>query len=104
MNTQLQNLIAQRADLDAQIEAAKAADFHTAVQHAAHLFGEAGVPLDEAAAALLTLHNQSARPQRAKVAPEYRATGLTWTGRGREPKWFAAAEQSELEYLSGDLA
>ena len=115
LNTQLQNLIAQRADLDAQIEAAKAADFHTAVQHAAHLFGEAGVPLDEAAAALLTLHNQSARPQRAKVAPKYRhiptgakyrhrITGAMWTGRGKQPKWFAEADQSEIEHLSGDLA
>ena len=105
MNTQLQNLIAQRADLDAQIAAAKAADFHTAVQHAVHLFGEAGVPLDEAAA-LLTLHNQSTRPQRAKVAPKYRhrLTGATWTGRGKQPKWFAAAEQSELKHLGGDLA
>ena len=106
MSTTLQDLVKQRADLDAQIEAAKAADFHTAVQHAAHLFGEAGVPLDEAAAALLTLHKQSARPQRAKVAPKYRhrLTGATWTGRGKQPKWFAAAEQSEIEHLSGDLA
>ena len=106
MSTTLQNLIAQRADLDAQIEAAKAAEFHTAVQHAAYLFGEACVPLDEAAAALLTLHNQSARPQRAKVAPKYRhrVTGATWTGQGRQPKWFAEAEQSALEHLSGDLA
>ena len=106
MNTQLQNLIARRADLDAQIAAAKAADFHTAVQHAAHLFGEAGVPLDEAAAALLTLHNQSTRPQRAKVAPKYRhrVTGAKWTGRGRQPKWFAEAGPSEIEYIGGDLA
>lgn len=106
MNTQLQNLIAQRADLDAQIAAAKATYLHAAVQRAAYLFGEAGVPLDEAAAALLTLHNQSSRPQRAKVAPKYRhrPTGATWTGRGKPPKWFAAAEQSELEHLSGDLA
>lgn len=106
MSTTLQDLVKQRADLDAQIAAAKAADFHTAVQHAAHLFGEACVPLDEAAAALLTLHNQSARPQRAKVAPKYRhrVTGATWTGRGKQPKWFAAAEQSELEHLGGDLA
>ena len=94
----LHDLVKQRADLDAQIEAAKAADFHTAGHHAAYLFG------GEAAAALLTLHNRSARPQRAEVAPKYRATGLTWTGRGREPKWFAAAEQLELAYLSGDLA
>lgn len=106
MSTALQNLIAQRADLDAQIAAAKAADFHTAVQSAANLFADACVPLDEAAAALLTLHNQSARPQRTKVAPKYRhrLTGATWTGRGKQPKWFAAAEQSELEHLSGELA
>ena len=106
MSTTLQDLVKQRADLDAQIEIAQAAHFNATVQHAAHLFGEACVPLDEAAAALLTLHNQSARPQRAKVAPKYRhrVTGATWTGRGKQPKWFAAAEQSELEHLSGDLA
>lgn len=106
MSTTLRDLVKQRADLDAQIAAAKAAEFHTAVQHAAHLFGDAGVPLDEAAAALLTLHNQSSRPQRAKVAPKYRylLTGETWTGRGKQPKWFAEAEPSELEYLGSDLA
>ena len=105
MSTTLQDLVKQRADLDAQIEAAKAADFHTAVQNAAHLFGEAGVPLDEAAAALLKFALLG-HPQRAKVAPKYRhrITGATWTGRGKPPKWFAAAEQSELEHLSGDLA
>ena len=105
MSTTLQDLVKQRADLDAQIEAAKAADFHTAVQHAAHLFGEAGVPLDEAAAALLKFALLGC-PQRAKVAPKYRhrITGATWAGRGKPPKWFAAAEQSELEHLGGDLA
>ena len=41
-----------------------------------------------------------------RLAPKYRhrLTGATWTGRGKQPKWFAAAEQSELEHLSGDLA
>lgn len=72
MTTTLQDLVKQRADLDAQIAAAKAADFHTAVQHAAHLSGEAGVPLDEAAAALLTLQPvrpPAARQGRAEVPP-----------------------------------
>lgn len=102
MSTTLQALVKQRADLDAQIAAAKAADFHTAVQHAANLFADACVPLDEAAAALLTLHNQSARPQRAKVAPKYRhrITGATWTGRGKQPKWFTETDQSEIERLA----
>lgn len=106
MPTAIQDLVKQRADLDAQIAAATAAHFNATVQSAANLFANAGVPLDEAAAALLTLHSQSVRPQRAKVAPKYRhrVTGATWTGRGKQPKWFAAAEQSELEHLSGDLA
>ena len=106
MSTTLQNLIARRADLDAQIAVTKAADFHAAVQAAVDLFANARVPLDEAAAALLTLHNKSTRPRRTKGAPKYRhrVTGATWTGRGKPPKWFAEAEQSELEHLSGDPA
>lgn len=106
MSTTLQDLIARAAELKAQIEVEQAAHFNATVQSAANLFADACVPLDEAAAALLTLHNQSTRPQRAKVAPKYRhrVTGATWTGRGKQPKWFAAAEQSEIEHLSGDMA
>lgn len=106
MSTTLQDLVKQRADLDAQIAAAKAAHFDTAVQAAADLFANACVPLDEAAAALLTLHKRAAHPKRNKVAPKYRhrTTGAVWTGRGKQPKWFAEADQSEIERLSGDLA
>ena len=106
MNTQLQNLIARAAELKAQIEVEQSAHFNATVQSAANLFANAGVPLDEAAAALLTLHSKPARPQRAKVAPKYRhrVTGATWTGRGRQPKWFAAATQRQIEHLGGDLA
>lgn len=34
--------------------------------------------------------------KRSVVAPKYRdpATGTTWTGRGKQPKWLAAALQS----------
>lgn len=106
MTAQLQNLLAQRAEIDAQIATEKAAHFGAAMSSTVAILEDACVPLDEAAAALLTLHNQSSRPQRAKVAPKYRhrVTGATWTGRGKQPKWFAAAEQSELEHLGGDLA
>ena len=44
MSTTLQDLVKQRADLDAQIAAAKAADFHTAVQHAAPAVSSNGAP------------------------------------------------------------
>ena len=109
MSTTLQDLVKQRADLDAQIAAAKAAHFDTAMSGAVAILEDAGVALDEAAAALLTLHNTATRPKRNKrnkVAPKYRhrVTGATWTGRGKQPKWFAEAEQSEIEYLCGDLS
>lgn len=106
MTAQLQNLLAQRAEIDAQIATEKAAHFDAAMSGAVAILEDAGVALDEAAAALLTLHNQSARPRRAKVAPKYRhrVTGATWAGRGKQPKWFAEADQSEIEHLSIDLA
>lgn len=99
MSTTLQDLVKQRADLDAQIAAAKAADFHTAVQHAAHLFGEAGVPLDEAAAALLTLHNQSARPPaarqgRAEVPPPPHRRDVDGPGQATEVVCCGRAERN----------
>lgn len=106
MATLITALMEQRADLDARIAAAKEAELSSAVQHAANVFGEAGVPLDEAATALLALHNKTAHPQRAKVAPKYRhrVSGATWTGRGKRPKWFVEAEQSEIEHIGGSLA
>lgn len=95
MTTQLQHLIAQREALDAQIVAEKVVRAEGALQAAAEIFAGAGIALDEAAAALLTRHNQAARPQRAKVPPKFRdaRTGATWTGRGKQPTWFAPAEQ-----------
>lgn len=104
--TTLQDLETRLAELQAQIATEKAAHFDAAVSSAVAILEDAGVALDEAAAALLTLHNQSARPRRAKVAPKYRhrVTGATWTGRGKQPKWFAEADQSEIEHLSIDLA
>ena len=106
MTAQLQNLLAQRAEIDAQIATEKAAHFDAAMSSAVAILEDAGVALDDAAAALLTLHNHSARPQRAKVAPKYRhrVTGATWTGRGKQPKWFAEADQSEIEHLGAGQA
>ena len=102
----LQDLETRLVELQAQIAAERIAHLNATVQAAVDLFTNACVPLDEAASALLAVHSKAARPSRTKVAPKYRhrVTGATWTGRGKQPKWFAAAEQSELEHLSGDLA
>lgn len=109
MTENLQSLISQREELDVRIAAEKGALIDAAVQAAMEIFDGADIALDEGAASLLAQHNQRVRSKRttgAKVAPKYRhkATGVTWTGRGKKPTWFATAEQDEIEHLGGDLA
>ena len=109
MPENLQSLIAQRAELDVRIAAEKDALLDAAVQAAMEIFDGADIALDKGAASLLAQHNQRVRSKRttgAKVAPKYRhkATGVTWSGRGKQPAWYAAAEQSEIEHLGVDLA
>ena len=59
MTNKLQDLIAQRAALDAQIATEKTAQLAVAADAAAQAFADAGVSLDEGAAILLSRHNAS---------------------------------------------
>lgn len=104
MTNKLQDLIAQRAALDAQIATEKTAQLAVAADAAAQAFADAGVSLDEGAAILLSRHNASKhrRKSAAKAPPKYRhtATGATWSGKGRKPHWFNAPESAgAVEHL-----
>ena len=115
MTNKLQDLIAQRAALDAQIATEKTAQlavaadaaaqaFADAADAAAQAFADAGVSLDEGAAILLSRHKASEhrRKSAAKAPPKYRhtATGATWSGKGRKPHWFNAPESAgAVEHL-----
>jgi DNA-binding protein H-NS len=84
----VQELLAQKATLDAQIKQAKAEAFAGVVATVAGLCADHDIGLDEMASALTTLHN---RRQRAgtKAPAKFRntATGKTWSGRGKQPAW-----------------
>lgn len=83
----LQELLAQRAALDAQIAETKDSARIEAVAKVKSLMAEYG----------LTVADLSMRTPKvakvSKVAAKYRnqATGETWSGRGLQPKWLKAA-------------
>lgn len=83
----LQELLAQRAELDAKIEQTKDSVRLEAVAKVKSLMAEYG----------LTIADISMRTPKvakvSKVAVKYRnqATGETWSGRGLQPKWLKAA-------------
>lgn len=124
MTTQLQALIRQRQELDAQIKheyenhmgaalAAAEQSLDAACVHpelvAAYFqrirgkkFFFGGAPVPKSA----TNGQPGKRASGVKVAPKYRhkVTGATWSGRGKKPIWYATAEPSDIEHLGGDLA
>lgn len=83
----LQELLAQRVELDAKIEQTKDSVRSEAVAKVKSLMEENG----------LTIADISTRAPKvakvSKVAVKYRnqATGETWSGRGLQPKWLKAA-------------
>lgn len=91
----LDQLLAQRADLDARIAAAQLAARDGAIAQVRELMARHG----------LTMADVTARPAKAtrptgsgkggkggKVPAKYRdANGNAWSGRGLQPKWLSAA-------------
>ncbi|WP_212645447.1 H-NS histone family protein [Delftia sp. PE138] len=81
------NLLARKAELDAQIAAAQAEAKAQAVAQARALIAEHGLTAADVFP-----------PSKAKGtvgAPKYRdpATGATWTGRGKPPNWIAGKDR-----------
>lgn len=90
----LTELMAQRAELDRQIAAEKAAKAGETINAVVNLADEAGMPLDELASHLLTRVNKRIRGSKVAskkpVAAKYAQVGgsATWSGRGVQPRWF----------------
>lgn len=85
--TEYQNLLARKAELDAQIAAAQAEAKAQAVAQARALIAEHGLTASDVFPA------QSKKAKGSVGAPKYRdpATGATWTGRGKPPLWIKDA-------------
>jgi DNA-binding protein H-NS len=85
-----QELLAQKAAIDAQIEEARKAEVSAAVDEVKRLVGEHG--LTAADCGFGAPAEKKAKP---KVAVKYRGqNGESWTGRGKAPAWIVAHESA----------
>ncbi|MGV0960073.1 MAG: H-NS family nucleoid-associated regulatory protein [Limnohabitans sp.] len=93
--TTLAQLLAQKADLEAQIEAARKAENADAIAKVKALVAEHGLTAQDIFGSAKRGAKAGAR---ATVAPKYRdhATGATWTGRGKAPKWIDGQDRSKF--------
>ncbi|WP_080750666.1 H-NS family nucleoid-associated regulatory protein [Comamonas testosteroni] len=88
-------LLAQRAELEQQIAAARKAELAGAVQEIRKLIDAFGLTESDIFSA--TKHKRSSAG--SPVAPKYRdpSTGQTWTGRGKPPTWIKDKDRSLFE-------
>lgn len=88
----LNDLLSQRAALDAQITAAQAETKAAAIADIKDIMADAGITLADL--------GKTTKATKAPVAPKYRnSEGQTWAGRGKRPAWLqkALAEGDMLE-------
>ncbi len=87
------DLLAQRATLEAQIEAARKSEIGSAVQQIKGLIATYGLTQDD------IFPQAKAKSTRASIDPKYRdpETGQTWTGRGKPPAWIKDKDRSQFE-------
>lgn len=85
MTQSLQDLLAQREAIEKAIENARKQEISSAVAQVRTLVAQHGLTVKD----VFPGRGQGAAKSTSKVAPKYRdpATGQTWTGRGKAPKW-----------------
>ena len=84
-----QDLVAQKKELDAKIEAAREAELAAAVAEVKRLVGEYGLTAADCG------FGAKAKKACGKVSVKYRGpNGEAWTGRGRTPAWILAQESA----------
>jgi len=91
----LNELLEQRKEIEAQIEAVKSALRTESLAQARGLIALHELTVDEL---FPTARKSTMKHAARKVAPKYRdpASGKLWTGRGRSPTWFDAARAQEF--------
>jgi DNA-binding protein H-NS len=92
----LKDLLKQKDELDAQIEALRKAEVSNVISQIRALMAEyqlsvMDIASDSGARAPKTRKSSS-------VAPKYRdpVSGATWSGRGRSPTWLQGRDKSEF--------
>ena len=89
----LQDLLAQRAEIEKRIADVQREARADAVAQVRALMSEFGLTMADLAGKSSAPRAAAAGKPASKVAPKYRnaATGETWTGRGLQPKWLKSA-------------
>lgn len=89
----LQDLLAQRAELEKKIIEVQREAKADAIAKVRALMAEFGLSNADLAGKSAAPRSAAADKPVSKVAAKYRnaATGETWTGRGLQPKWLKAA-------------
>jgi DNA-binding protein H-NS len=90
-----QELLKQQEALAQQIEEARKREISDAVARVRALVAEYHLTADDVFSAS---RKGRGRSTGMKVAPKYRdpATGQTWTGRGKAPKWIDGRDRSQF--------
>jgi DNA-binding protein H-NS len=91
--TTIAQLLAQKAALEAQIEAARKAENSEAIAKVKALVAEHGLTQQD-------IFGGAKRGRKASglVAPKYKdpISGATWTGRGKAPKWIDGKDRVQF--------
>lgn len=92
--SKLQDLIAQREAIEKAIAAARKEEIKQAVETVRGLVSQFNLT----AADIFGGKAKAAGGKRKSVAPKYKdpATGATWTGRGKAPKWIAGKDRAKF--------
>lgn len=90
-------LLEKKAALDAEIEAARREEIGAAVSMARELIAEFQLTERDVFGSSRSSASLSAPKVKKPVAAKYRnpATGETWTGRGKAPKWIDGQEREQ---------
>lgn len=89
----LKDLLAQQQALAAQIEDARKREISDAVHRVRALIAEHGLTQKD------VFSGRAGKGRSGgKVAPKYRdpATGATWTGRGKPPRWIEGKDRAKF--------
>ena len=99
--TTYKELLAQRAELEKQIEAARKEALSSAIAQVRAIIAESELTEEDVFSKKTA---RAATTGHKTVAPKYRdpVTGATWTGRGKPPLWIAGKDR--LNFLIEDQA
>ena len=97
MNNSYKELLKQREALEQAIASAREKELSEAVRKARELVAEFGLTVQDIFPAGRGATKSAGKSTGNKVAPKYRdsATGQTWTGRGKAPKWIDGQDRNK---------